>query len=226
MVFRSIAAQLAKSNKILKQWLVLTTEFKGVYKMNLQMNPLTVSKSKIDGLQIIHVKTVTDDRGTVRELYRESSHSEILPETVSTWKQVNLTRTRRGAVRGLHGEAMSKLVTVACGSAFGVYVDTRSDSKTFGVVVTVHITPGIQVFVPQGVCNGFQALEDDTEYLYFFDNEWAAGMSGTALTPLDRELGIDWPIPIDPENLGQISEKDAKAPTLRELIETQSKGAG
>ena len=53
---------------------------------------------------------------------------------------------------------MAKLVTVATGSVFGVYVDTRPDSKTFGAVETVHITPGIQVFVPQGVCNGFQAL--------------------------------------------------------------------
>ena len=61
------------------------------------------------------------------------------------------------------------------GSVFGVYVDTRPDSKTFGAVETVHITPGIQVFVPQGVCNGFQALEEGTEYLYFFDNEWATG---------------------------------------------------
>ena len=155
----------------------------------------------------------------MRELYRESSHSEVLPETLSSWKQINLTRTKRGAVRGLHGEAMAKLVTVATGSVFGVYVDTRPDSKTFGAVETVHITPGVQVFVPQGVCNGFQALEEGTEYLYFFDNEWAPGMSGTALTPLDSELGIEWPIPIEKDNREQLSEKDAKAPTLRELKE-------
>lgn len=122
--------------------------------MTLQIYPFSASESKIDGLRIINVKMVTDDRGTVRELYRESSHSEVLPETLSSWKQINLTRTKRGAVRGLHGEAMAKLVTVATGSVFGVYVDTRPDSKTFGAVETVHITPGIQVFVPQGVCNG------------------------------------------------------------------------
>ena len=187
--------------------------------MTLQIYPFLASESKIDGLRIINVKMVTDDRGTVRELYRESSHSEVLPETLSSWKQINLTRTKRGAVRGLHGEAMAKLVTVATGSVFGVYVDTRPDSKTFGAVETVHITPGIQVFVPQGVCNGFQALEEGTEYLYFFDNEWAPGMSGTALTPLDNELGIEWPIPIEKDNREQRSEKDAKAPTLRELKE-------
>lgn len=44
-------------------------------------------------------------------------------------------------------------------------------------------------------------------------------MSGVALTPLDPELGIEWPIPIVLGNLDQVSEKDAKAPTLKEIIE-------
>ena len=187
--------------------------------MTLEINEFASETSQIDGLQIIHVKTVTDDRGTVRELYRASAHADVLPDTLNPWQQINLTRTKRGAVRGLHGEAMAKLVTVAYGSAFGAYVDTRADSKTLGAVVTVHLTPGVQVFVPQGVCNGFQALDDDTEYLYCFDNEWRPGMSGVALTPLDPELGIEWPIPIVLGNLDQVSEKDAKAPTLKELIE-------
>lgn len=187
--------------------------------MTLQINPFSSSDSAIDGLKVIHIKTVTDDRGTVRELYRESSHSEVLPDTLHPWQQVNLTRTKRGAVRGLHGEAMSKLVTVAYGSAFGAYVDTRADSKTLGAVVTVKLTPGVQVFVPQGVCNGFQALEEGTEYLYLFDNEWVSGMTGVALTPLDTKLGIDWPIEIDPADRDQISEKDSKAPTLQELLD-------
>ena len=191
--------------------------------MTLHIDPLSAQAGKIAGLQVIQSKMVTDDRGTVRELYRETSYTTFLPDTVTAWRQVNLTRTKRGAVRGLHGEAMAKLVTVAHGSAFGVYVDTRPDSPTIGAVVTVNLTPGVQVFVPQGVCNGFQALDDDTEYLYFFDNEWQPGMSGVALTPLDTELGIDWPIAIDSSNLDQVSEKDAKAPTLKAILDLQTK---
>ena len=87
-----------------------------------------------------------------------------------------------------------------------------------GSVVTVRLTPGVQVFVPQGVCNGFQAVADDTEYLYFFDNEWQKGMTGVALTPLDPDLGIEWPIAIKPDNLAQISKKDSEAPTLKEVL--------
>lgn len=188
-------------------------------KNNLKINSLHSSNSTIEGLKIISAKTVSDNRGTVRELYRHSSYTEILSTTDIAWKQVNLTQTKLGALRGLHGEAMSKLVTVACGSAFGAYVDTRPNSKTIGNVVTVHLTPGIQVFVPEGVCNGFQALEDNTEYLYFFDNEWVSGMPGVALCPIDPDLGIDWPIPIDSNNLDQISKKDLNAPRLHEILD-------
>ena len=186
--------------------------------MGTQIEPFSAKDSNIEGLKVISAKMVTDDRGTVRELFRGSVYADVLPAEVNSWKQINLTRTKKGAVRGLHGEAMNKLVTVAYGSVYGAYVDTRPGSRTFGAVQTVHITPGVQVFVPQGVCNGFQALED-TEYLYFFDNEWAPGMPGTALCPLDPELDIKWPIAVDTTDLNQISEKDSKAPTLQELRE-------
>ncbi|MDN5437264.1 MAG: dTDP-4-dehydrorhamnose 3,5-epimerase, partial [Lactococcus sp.] len=59
----------------------------------------------------------------------------------------------------------------------------------------------------------------------FFDNEWQPGMSGVALTPLDSELGIDWPIGLNPNNLDQVSEKDAKAPTLKTILDLQTKEA-
>ena len=173
--------------------------------MILKSNNMSTSTSEIDGLYIIQPKTVTDERGTVRELFRFSAYSDILPST--TWSQINLTQTKKGAVRGLHAESMSKLVTVAKGSAFGVYVDIRNDSTSFGKIVTVDLYPGVQVF------------ENNTEYLYFFDSEWIPGMSGQALSPLASDLKIEWPIPINPNNLEQISEKDLKAPTLQDIID-------
>src|SRR3546814_8756687 len=50
--------------------------------------------------------------------------------------QVNVTETHRGGLRGLHAEDMDKLVAVVAGEAFGAYVDLRSGSATYGVVVT------------------------------------------------------------------------------------------
>jgi dTDP-4-dehydrorhamnose 3,5-epimerase len=75
------------------------------------------------------------------------------------------------------------------------------------------------VFVPKGVCNGFQATsEGGCTYLYCFDNEWQPGMSGVAVHPLDPELGIAWPIPVDVDDPAAISAKDRALPSLAEVL--------
>jgi dTDP-4-dehydrorhamnose 3,5-epimerase len=103
------------------------------------------------------------------------------------------------------------------GEAFGVYVDTRRDSPTYGAVETVKLTKGTQVLVPRGVGNGFQAVSDEpAQYVYCFDHEWVPGMAGTAVNPLDPDLGIDWPLPIDTGDPSQISAKDISQPPLAE----------
>jgi dTDP-4-dehydrorhamnose 3,5-epimerase len=166
----------------------------------------------IDGLVVITLKQIADERGTVREFHRASD------ESWGPWSQVNVTETKRGALRGLHGEDMTKLVGVVAGAAFGAYVDARPSSRTRGKVVTVELEVGTQVLVPAGVCNGFQALAEGTQYLYCFDAEWVPGMAGVAVHPLDPALGIAWPIAVDPDDRSQLSAKDAAQPTLAEVL--------
>nr|WP_304050192.1 dTDP-4-dehydrorhamnose 3,5-epimerase [Jatrophihabitans endophyticus] len=179
---------------------------------------MTVETTAIDGLTRITTKAVTDERGTVREFFRTSGFADLGVPVPERWAQVNLTWTRRGGVRGLHGEAADKLIGVASGSAFGVWLDARPGSPTFGAVVTGSLTAGTQMFVPAGVCNGFQATGDDgCEYLYCFGREWTPGMAGVAVTPLDPGLAIAWPIPIDASDPTQLSAKDAAAPEFGEL---------
>lgn len=179
----------------------------------------SMAELDIDGLLRIDVKTVSDERGNVREVFRCSTYSGVGVLGERQWRQINLTQSRRGAVRGLHGESMNKLVMVAHGEAYGVYVDMRPGSPTIGRVVTVQLAPGIQVYVPRGVCNGFQSVSDeDSLYLYCFDNEWRAGMAGVALSPLDPALAIHWPIPINPADRAQISLKDATQPAFDKVL--------
>lgn len=175
--------------------------------------PFAVSHTEIEGLEVLHMKQITDERGTVREFYRESAFLEAGLPSLGPWLQVNVTETRQGAVRGLHGEAMFKLVAVVEGEAFGAYLDARADSPSHGKVVTVRLTKGTQVLVPRGVCNGFQSVSPGvTQYLYCFDQEWVPGMAGVAVDPLDSGLAIAWPLPIDVADPAQISAKDAGAP--------------
>lgn len=183
--------------------------------MAAKITEMSVEQTEIDGLVVITMKQVEDERGVVREFYRESSWIAAGLPSLGKWLQVNVTETKTGGLRGLHGEDMHKLVAIASGRAFGAYVDARPSSPSYGKVVTVDLGPGRQVLVPRGVCNGFQSVSDGgTQYLYCFDAEWAPGMAGTAVNPLDPALGIDWPLPVDVDDPSIISAKDAAQPPL------------
>lgn len=181
--------------------------------MPTEIVPFAVEATAIDGLRILRMKQITDERGTVREFYRESAFLEAGLPSLGPWLQVNVTETRQGALRGLHGEEMFKLVAVVEGEAFGAYLDARPDSPSRGEVVTVRLTKGTQVLVSRGVCNGFQSVSAGvTQYLYCFDQEWRPGMAGVSVNPLDPGIAIAWPLPVDAADPAQISAKDAGAP--------------
>ena len=185
----------------------------------IDLRPFSASPTAIDGLYLIEMKEVRDERGTVREFYRESTFAEAGLPSLGPWLQVNVTESKQGAIRGLHGEDMFKLVAIVAGEAFGAYVDTRPGSPTRGVVVTTELVQGMQVLVPKGVCNGFQSVSSGTtQYLYTFDHEWAPGMAGTAVNPLDAALDIKWPLPVDLDDPAQLSVKDRGLPSLDHVL--------
>jgi dTDP-4-dehydrorhamnose 3,5-epimerase len=184
----------------------------------VEITPFDARPTEIEGLLLLTMKQAHDERGVVREFYRESAITEAALPALGPWRQVNVTYTRQGAVRGIHAEAMVKLVAVVAGEAFAAYVDLRPRSDTYGKVVTTILGPGTQVLVPSGVGNGFQALsEGGCQYLYCFDAEWVPGMAGVACTPLDPTLAIGWPLPIDPDDPSQVSAKDRDAPRFSDL---------
>jgi dTDP-4-dehydrorhamnose 3,5-epimerase len=173
--------------------------------------------STIDGLLVAVPKQITDDRGTIREIFRRSAF-ESAGVQMAPFQQINVTESAQGSVRGMHAEQMTKLLTVAAGEAFGAYVDLRPDSPSFRQVETALLRPGVQVLVPAGVANGFQAVTSGCQYVYCFDEEWTPNMSGLACTPLDPALGIAWPVPVDPDDPSQISAKDRDAPLLVDVV--------
>lgn len=180
--------------------------------------PFTANPTSIAGLFRVEMKQIEDERGVVREFYRHSDFAAAGLPAPERWLQVNVTASKRGAIRGLHGEEMTKFVSVVAGTAFGVYLDARRDSPTFGHVETVELALGVGVVVSSGICNGFQATgEGMTQYAYCFDKEWEPAMDGVAVNPFDPALGIDWPILIDQSDRSLLSEKDSKLPFLAEL---------
>jgi dTDP-4-dehydrorhamnose 3,5-epimerase len=181
--------------------------------------PRQVESTPIKGLYLITEKQVIEQRGAIREAYRKSSFSDMQVDQIGPWMQINVTETKKGAIRGIHAENMNKLVGVVSGEGFGAYVDLREDSPTKGVVFTTTLTKGKQVFVPKGVGNSFQSVSDEpTQYLYCFDEEWVPEMKNSSITPFDPELNIEWPIAVDPQNRDLVSEKDFTAPLLKDIL--------
>ncbi|MEO6503949.1 MAG: dTDP-4-dehydrorhamnose 3,5-epimerase family protein [Jatrophihabitantaceae bacterium] len=182
--------------------------------MSVQITEMRSGETGIEGLRVITLKQVSDARGTVREFFRASALADF-----GAIRQINVTESGYGAVRGLHGESTTKLVGCVSGEAFGAYLDARPDSASYGKLVTVELTAGTQVLVPPGVCNGFQSVSrEGSQYLYLFTDEWYPGMPGTAFSPLDDGLGFSWPIPVDADDPAQISAKDVAAPKFSEQI--------
>ena len=149
----------------------------------------------IDGLEVHRLTVHEDNRGWFKENW---SGQKLTP------KQHNVSfNARRGATRGMHAEPWDKWVSVASGRVFGAWVDMREGSATFGEKFTCEIGPDTAVFVPRGVANGFQALEDDTTYIYLVNQRYSPGGAFCSYKE------IDWPL--EPTEL---SAKDLEHPML------------
>lgn len=134
----------------------------------------------IAGLEIHDLTLHEDNRGWFKENWAGQA---LVP------RQQNVSyNARRGATRGMHAEPWDKWVSVATGRVFGAWVDMRAGSDTYGEAFTCEIGPDTAVFVPRGVANGFQALEDDTTYIYLVNQRYTPGGAYCSY----RE--IDWPL--------------------------------
>ncbi len=71
------------------------------------------------------------------------------------------------------------------------------------------------MFVPRGVGNSYQTLEDATTYSYLVNEHWRAGTTYPALNLADETVAIEWPIPLAD---AEISEKDLNTPRMADVV--------
>ncbi|AKE40451.1 dTDP-4-dehydrorhamnose reductase [Corynebacterium kutscheri] len=176
--------------------------------------PLAAHTTPIDGLRIIDLTVHGDNRGWFKENWHAEKQTALLPEDFRPVQNNISFNAAPGVTRGLHAEPWDKYISVASGRVFGVWCDLREGSPTFGAVYTHEITPSVAVFVPRGVANGFQALEE-TAYTYLVNDHWHPHASYSFVNLADPQLGINWPIPLSESEL---SEKDLKHPLLIDAI--------
>lgn len=174
---------------------------------------LQVTESSIPGLFEVDLVIHGDNRGWFKENYQKAK-MEALGLPAFDIVQNNFSyNEERGVTRGLHAEPWEKFISVANGRVFGAWVDLRQ-GDSFGRTLTLEINPGKAVFVPRGVANGYQTLEENITYTYLVNAHWSPDARYTFVNLFDPALGIDWPIA---RQQAIISEKDAGHPLLADI---------
>lgn len=184
---------------------------------------LRAEETGIEGLKVLDLSVHGDSRGWFKENWQREKMAKGLGLQDLRWVQNNISfNLSAGATRGIHAEPWNKFISVATGSVFGAWVDLRAGSPTYGRVYTCVLDPSKAIFVPRGVGNSYQALEDGTAYTYLVDAHWSAELKKTYtfVNLADPELAIEWPIPLDG---CEISEADRNHPYLRDVVPMQPK---
>lgn len=156
--------------------------------------------------------------GDARGFFKETFHAERYSAAGITLRfvQDNLSRSRKGILRGLHLQnprPQGKLVSVLEGEVFDVAVDVRVGSPTFGKWVSAVLSGDNhhQLWVPPGFAHGFAVTSESAVFFYKCTDLYEPKSElGVAFD--DPALGIPWPVK---EPL--LSEKDKKNLPLAQI---------
>ncbi|MCW8803051.1 MAG: dTDP-4-dehydrorhamnose 3,5-epimerase [Ignavibacteriaceae bacterium] len=176
---------------------------------------MKVTKTEIPGLLLVQPDIFTDSRGFFIESYNKKRYEESgIPHD---FVQDNISKSKKGTVRGLHyqvGEkAQGKLCQVIEGEVLDVAVDIRFDSPTFGkhFSLILNSETKFQLWLPIGFAHGFLVLSDEAIFSYKCTNYYSKAHERSILFN-DPDLKIEWKIesPI-------VSEKDLNAAKFKNI---------
>lgn len=178
---------------------------------------LSIEPTELEGVLLVKPQLHGDDRGFFLETYHADKYAEQgLDET---FVQDNHSRSKRGTLRGLHGQdrkPQGKLVRCSLGEIFDVAVDVRVGSPTFGKSVGVRLSSENhhQLYIPPDYLHGFYVLSEFAEVQYkctdVYDGEHELSVAWN-----DPQIEIDWPFDGEP----LLSGRDAGAQALSEVLD-------
>jgi dTDP-4-dehydrorhamnose 3,5-epimerase len=175
---------------------------------------LSVTETPIPGVLLFDLPVHGDNRGWFKENWqRERMLAAGLPDFGPVQNNISFN-DKAGTTRGIHAEPWDKFVSVASGRIFGAWVDLR-EGPTFGTVFTAELDPGKAIFIPRGVANSYQTLDDNTSYVYLVNDHWSADAEYTFLNLADETVSIPWPIPLEE---AELSDKDKAHPRLADVV--------
>ncbi len=171
-------------------------------------------RSAIPGVEFGALDRHDDERGSFRELWRDSGRPQ------QRFVQANLSVSRRGVLRGLHlHRRQDDLWIVVDGRALVALVDVRPLLAGSGpsIVETRDLGADDQVVIPAGVAHGFLALEP-LQLAYFVTNEFD-GSDEYGFAWDDPAVAVPWPSTARiPGGSPILSPRDRTNPPLAELV--------
>ncbi|MDJ0316476.1 bifunctional dTDP-4-dehydrorhamnose 3,5-epimerase family protein/NAD(P)-dependent oxidoreductase [Arthrobacter antibioticus] len=182
---------------------------------------LTATQTPIPGVILYELPVHGDNRGWFKENWQRGKMMALgLPDFAPVQNNISFNE-KAGTTRGIHAEPWDKFISVATGKIFGAWVDLR-EGPSFGTVFTAELDPSHAIFIPRGVGNAFQTLEDTTAYTYLVNDHWSADAQGqyTFLNLADESSAIAWPIPL---GQAELSEKDKAHPRLADVTPMAAK---
>ena len=175
--------------------------------------PFQAEPYKLPGLLLLSGRSFLDERGFFMESSRDDQLRALgLPPLV----QDNLSRSKKGVLRGLHFQTparpVGKLVRCVRGRIFDVAVDLRRGSPHFGKWASVELSDeGNRMFwIPAGFAHGFCVLSEQADVLYKVTDTWTPEVDA-GIRWDDPALGIPWP-----EQRPILTAKDAALPLFAE----------
>lgn len=176
----------------------------------------------IDGAWLYQSNVFGDPRGYFTEWFQKDLLESELKREFSV-KQANLSKSKRGVVRGIHfsiaKEGQAKWITCTSGAILDVVVDIRPNSPTFKKWISVELSAGSgkSIFMSEGLGHAFLALEDESTISYLLSSPYSP-KDELGISPTDPDIGIIWPM-----SELHFSPKDQEAPSLADLLDTLKK---
>ena len=117
--------------------------------------------------------------------------------------------------RGFHAEPWDKYISVITGKIFVAYLDLRK-GPSFGKLYTNELDNNRSVYLPRGVANSYQTLQDDVLYIYSTNDHWRADNYDEYIfvNLADPDVNVPWPIPLDSSIM---SERDRNHSLLKDI---------
>lgn len=177
---------------------------------------MKIIETAIHGSYVIESESFVDERGDLREWFREEELIKYGLELNPT--QANISKSKRGVIRGIHysvnSKDQNKYVTCLNGMILDYLIDLRQRSSTFlkKQKIELDYEKKQSIFIPHGVGHAFQSLVDNSIVLYALSSTFSPDKEHS-INPLDPELAFEWPI-----SDVILSKKDVESRNFAEML--------